>query len=56
MPDSSFADRVTRLENELNELRARVRVLERSVGPTSEHAVDRAWVREKTTYDWQGPR
>lgn len=56
MPEPSLADRLARLEKQLDDLRERVLSLEKAVGPTGEHAVDRAWVREKTTYDWQGPR
>ncbi len=47
-------ERLTRLERDLQELRARLVALERLVGSSAEHAADRSTVREKVAYDWQG--
>jgi hypothetical protein len=48
-----MAQRVAELEKELQVLRARIAVLEKQLDPRSEHASDRAAVREKVAYDWQ---
>ncbi len=50
----ALLDRITRLERDLKELRLRVAALEKRVGASAEHAVDRTAVREKVAYDWQG--
>lgn len=52
--DPALRERVEQLERELRELRARVAALERLVGTSGEHSADRAVVREKAVYDWQG--
>jgi cell division protein FtsB len=46
--------RIARLEQELKELHARVVALERLVGAGELHEYDRATVRRKVEYDWQG--
>ncbi len=52
-PSEALSERLSRLEREVRELRARVVALERLVGTSAEHAADRATVREKVAYDWQ---
>lgn len=44
------------LEELVAALRARIAALERRLDPNLEHPVDRTLVRERTVYDWQGPR
>lgn len=44
---------VDRLLREVAELRRRVVALERMVGTTSEHPVDRTVTQGKVSYDWQ---
>jgi len=51
----NLAARLADLERDLRDLRARVVALERLVGNTGDHAVDRTIVREKVSYDWQAP-
>jgi hypothetical protein len=46
--------RLSRLERDTRDLRARVERLERAMAQLLEHPVDRAAVREKVRYDWQG--
>lgn len=46
--------RLDDLEREVRQLRARVAALERLVGNAGEHPTDKAVVREKAVYDWQG--
>jgi hypothetical protein len=53
-PDPQLLGRLDDLERELRQLRARVAALERMVGSTGEHSADKAVVREKAVYDWQG--
>ncbi len=48
--------RLAALEREVRDLRARIVELERRILNQPEHPVDRAAVRDKTVYDWQGPR
>ncbi len=50
----ALLERISRLERDLRELRLRVAALEKRVGASAEHAVDRTAVREKVAYDWQG--
>lgn len=52
--DPALRERLEQLERELRELRNRVSALERLVGSAGEHSADRAVVREKAVYDWQG--
>jgi uncharacterized protein YlxW (UPF0749 family) len=42
------------LRAEVRQLKARVGALERLVGNAGEHPTDKAVVREKAVYDWQG--
>ena len=53
-PDPQLLGRIADLERELRQLRARVASLERLVGNAGEHSADKAVVREKAVYDWQG--
>ena len=55
-PSPETEARIAALEREVRELRARIVELERRIASLPEHPVDRAAVREKTVYDWQGPR
>ena len=52
----TYEARLAALEHEVRELRARVLSLERRTTAQPEHPIDRTAVREKTVYDWQGPR
>lgn len=53
-PLSSPTDeRLRSIEQRLQALSERVAELERSVGQSGEHPVDRSTVRSKVTYDWQ---
>ncbi len=52
--DPELLGRIDELEREVRQLRARVAALERLVGNAGEHSADRAVVREKAVYDWQG--
>ena len=45
--------RIARLEQQVQELRARVVALERLVGAGGLHESDQATVRRKVEYDWQ---
>jgi len=53
-PDPELRARLDDLEREVRQLRARVSALERLVGNAGEHSADKAVVREKAVYDWQG--
>ncbi len=53
---SSLEERVRDLERQVAALRARLLVLEQQMDPSVEHPTDRSVVREKSVYDWQGPR
>jgi hypothetical protein len=48
--------RLQELERQLADLKTRVATLEQLLELRAEHPVDRAAVRGKTVYDWQGPR
>jgi hypothetical protein len=48
--------RLETLERLVRELKNRVAVLEDNARQAAEHPADRAVVREKATYDWQGTR
>ena len=52
--DPALRSRLEDLEREIRQLKARVAALERLVGNAGEHSTDRAVVREKAVYDWQG--
>jgi hypothetical protein len=52
--DAELESRLGDLEREVRQLRARVAALERLVGNAGEHSADKAVVREKAVYDWQG--
>lgn len=52
--DPQLLGRLADLEREVRQLRARVAALERLVGNAGEHSADKAVVREKAIYDWQG--
>ena len=59
MPDanvSSLEQRLEALERQVRDLKNRLAALEAGAKPGSEHPSDRAVVREKATYDWQGTR
>lgn len=53
-PDPALLGRLDDLEREIRTLRARIAALERLVGNAGEHSTDKAVVREKAVYDWQG--
>ena len=48
--------RIEQLEQRLRELTARVAYLESRTQPRIENPLDSQAVREKSVYDWQGPR
>jgi hypothetical protein len=52
--DPQLAGRIDDLEREVRQLRARVAALERLLGNAGEHPTDKAVVRGKAVYDWQG--
>ena len=52
--DPALSQRLDDLERDLRQLRARVAALERLVGNAGEHPSDKAVVRSKAVYDWQG--
>jgi hypothetical protein len=52
--DPELEGQLADLQRELRELRARIAALERLVGNAGEHSADKAVVREKAVYDWQG--
>jgi hypothetical protein len=57
VPAADEAQLLVRLDDlarEVRQLRARVSALERLVGNAGEHPTDKAVVREKAVYDWQG--
>ena len=47
-------DQIDALQREIRQLKARIAALERLVGNAGEHPTDKAVVREKAVYDWQG--
>jgi hypothetical protein len=53
---SDLEQRLAALERAVRELQARLLELEKRSMAQPEHSVDRTAVREKTVYDWQGPR
>ncbi len=52
----ALRDRIDQLERRLRELTARVVYLEGRTQPRIENPLDAQAVREKSVYDWQGPR
>jgi hypothetical protein len=52
--DPELEGQLANLQRELRELKARIAALERLVGNAGEHSADKAVVREKAVYDWQG--
>jgi hypothetical protein len=59
MPDPAppaYLERLLALERDVRELKARVAELQKLLGQRPEHPVDRTLTRDKTVYDWQGPR
>ena len=52
--DPQLLARLADLERDVRQLRARIAALERLVGNAGEHSTDKAVVREKAVYDWQG--
>jgi hypothetical protein len=48
--------RIDQLEQRVRELLARVTYLESRTQPRIENPLDTQAVREKSVYDWQGPR
>ncbi|MCI4350125.1 MAG: hypothetical protein L3K15_01230 [Thermoplasmata archaeon] len=55
MPEvaAAWEQRLRALEQQLEQLKARVEAIERLAGPRVEHPADTAVVREKVAYDWQ---
>lgn len=53
---TDLESRVRELEQQVAALRSRVAALEARLNPDLEHPADRTMVRERTVYDWQGPR
>jgi|GEM_PF-3560910 len=47
------AERLARLERELDELKRRLDALERYLAGQKDHPRDRTVVREKAVFDWQ---
>ena len=45
--------RLSRLEQQLADIRTRLAALERVLGNPAEHPADQTTVRTKVTYDWQ---
>lgn len=53
-PESSdLSARLSQVERELKDLRARLASLERLMGSGEEHPTDQTTVRQKVSYDWQ---
>jgi hypothetical protein len=52
--DAELLKQVEELQRDLRVLKARLAALERLVGNAGEHSADKAVVREKAVYDWQG--
>lgn len=52
----ALRDRIDQLERRLRDLTARVAYLETRTQPRIENPLDSQAVREKSVYDWQGPR
>ena len=55
-PPAPLTARLQELERQVADLKTRVATLEQLLELRAEHPVDRAAVRAKTVYDWQGPR
>jgi hypothetical protein len=53
MADPELADRLARLERQVDDLRRRLDSIERGLAVRSDNPVDRTAVREKVTFDWQ---
>lgn len=53
---TALRDRVDMLERKVRDLTARLTALESRTGPRVENPLDAQAVREKSVYDWQGPR
>ena len=49
----SVESRLANLEQQLQEIRARLVVIERLLSNPGEHPGDQSTVRKKVTYDWQ---
>ena len=52
--DPEVVEQIDVLQREIRQLKARIAALERLVGNAGEHPTDKAVVREKAVYDWQG--
>jgi hypothetical protein len=52
-PTADLVARIDLLQKELAELRRRLAALERTVGTSSEHPIDRTVTQGKVSYDWQ---
>ncbi len=52
-PPADLQTKLDLLIREVEELRRRVAALERLVGASAEHNVDRSVVQGKVSYDWQ---
>jgi hypothetical protein len=54
-PDPALTARISALEQQLRDLRARIAALEVVLkgSPRVEHPLDRDTVQEKVSYDWQ---
>ena len=52
--DADLLKQLEELQRDLRILKARLAALERLVGNAGEHSADKAVVREKAVYDWQG--
>jgi hypothetical protein len=52
----ALRNRIDELERRLRELTARVVYLESRTQPRIENPLDSQAAREKSVYDWQGPR
>jgi hypothetical protein len=51
---TSIESRLAALEQQIQDLRARLAALERLIKNPTEHPADQTSVRSKVTYDWQG--
>jgi hypothetical protein len=52
--DAELLQQLQDLQRDIRLLKARLSALERLVGNSGEHSADKATVREKAVYDWQG--
>lgn len=52
--DAELLKQLEDLQRDIRLLKARLAALERLVGNAGEHSADKAVVREKAVYDWQG--